>query len=102
MRWYQWTILGLLLGGLLGCSPPDLSPDAPESITRKVLVTNAGETLPEAIKALRSATGVGLAEAEALLQSTPSVIATGLSHADAEKIARILLEAGATTQIRRE
>jgi len=102
MRWLQWTLVGLLFGMLLGCGQAEVTPDAPEAVSRKVMVTNAGENRVEAVKALRAATGLGLAEAEQLLDSIPSVVATGLSHDEADRISRALMAAGMTTQVSRD
>ena len=52
------------------------------------------------IKVVRGATGLGLKEAKDLVEGVPSKIKEGISKADAEKLKKELVEAGATVTIK--
>ena len=93
------TLVALAACG--GTEAPAL-PDPPEAITRKILLLDVKSERDQAIEALRSAAGLSAAEAAALLDSLPGVVATGLSHERADAMANKLRLAGMTTQIRRE
>jgi len=51
------------------------------------------------IKVVREATGLGLAEAKALVDAPGKPIKTGLSKEDAEKIKKTITEAGGTVEL---
>jgi large subunit ribosomal protein L7/L12 len=52
------------------------------------------------IKEVRGITSLGLAEAKAFVESTPKAIKEGVSKDEAEKIKKILEEAGAVIEIK--
>jgi large subunit ribosomal protein L7/L12 len=51
------------------------------------------------IKVVREATGLGLAEAKALVDAPGKPIKTGLSKEDAEKLKKTITEAGGTVEL---
>lgn len=63
-----------------------------------VLKSPGGNKIP-VIKIVREATGLGLAEAKALVDSAPKAIKSGLPKAEADALAAKLKEAGAETEI---
>ncbi len=65
-----------------------------------VILTEAGEKKVNAIKAVRSATGLGLKEAKTLVESAPAPVKEGLSKEDAEALVKTLEEAGAKAEIK--
>ncbi|MCS6858624.1 MAG: 50S ribosomal protein L7/L12, partial [Sandaracinaceae bacterium] len=60
-----------------------------------VELTSAGDKKVNVIKVVRELTGLGLADAKALVDSAPKVIKEGVSKAEAEEMKKKLEEAGA-------
>ena len=52
------------------------------------------------IKVVREITGLGLAEAKALVESAPKAIKEGISKDDAEELKKKLEEAGAKVELK--
>ena len=73
---------------------------AEEQTEFDVILTSAGEKKVNAIKAVRSATGLGLKEAKGLVESAPAAVKEGLSKEDAEALVKDLVEAGASAEIK--
>jgi large subunit ribosomal protein L7/L12 len=73
---------------------------AEEQTEFDVILTSAGEKKVNAIKAVRAITGLGLKEAKALVDGTPSAIKEGVSKDDAEEAKKQLEEAGATAELK--
>ena len=73
---------------------------AEEKTEFDVILTSAGEKKVNAIKAVRAITGLGLKEAKALVDGTPSAIKEGVSKDDAEEAKKQLEEAGATAELK--
>lgn len=72
-----------------------------EQTSFDVHLTEIGGQKIQVIKAVRAVVGgLGLKEAKALVDSTPTVVKEGVSKEDADKIAAALQEAGATTEIK--
>lgn len=65
-----------------------------------VLLASTGEKKVNVIKAVRELTGLGLKEAKAVVDGAPSTVKEGLSKADAEAAKAVLVEAGATVEIK--
>src|SRR5262249_55502332 len=59
-----------------------------------VILTAAGETKIQVIKVVRSATGLGLKEAKALVDEAPKPIKEGVDKEEADKLKQELEEAG--------
>ncbi len=84
-----------------GSEPPSAAPEPRADAGRvEVVVTDAGERPIEAIKAVRAVTGLGLADAKALVDATPSVVASDLAAEEAERVAAELRAAGMTVELR--
>ena len=73
---------------------------AEEKTEFDVILTGAGANKVAAIKAVRSATGLGLKEAKALVESAPAPIKEGVSKEEAEALAKDLTEAGAEVEVK--
>lgn len=71
-----------------------------ESSTVDVVLTGAGEKKIQVIKAVRSATGLGLKEAKAVVDDAPRAIKEGLEPDEAEKLKAELEEAGAEVELK--
>ncbi|RUO37635.1 50S ribosomal protein L7/L12 [Aliidiomarina shirensis] len=73
---------------------------AEEQTEFTVMLKSAGANKVGAIKAVRSATGLGLKEAKALVESAPVAVKEGIAKADAEELKKQLEEAGAEVEIK--
>jgi len=65
-----------------------------------VILTGAGAQKVGVIKVVREVTGLGLKEAKDLVDGAPKPIKEGVSKADADAIAKKLIEAGATAEVK--
>ena len=73
---------------------------AEEKTEFDVILTGAGANKVAAIKAVRSATGLGLKEAKALVEAAPAPIKEGVSKEEAEALPKDLTEAGAEVEVK--
>jgi large subunit ribosomal protein L7/L12 len=73
---------------------------AEESTTVDVVLTAPGDKKIQVIKAVRSATGLGLKEAKALVDSAPKAIKEGLEREEADKLKADLEEAGGEVELK--
>ena len=65
-----------------------------------VMLTGAGENKVNTIKIVRQITGLGLKEAKDLVDGAPKAVKEGVSKADADAIAKQLIEGGATAEVK--
>jgi large subunit ribosomal protein L7/L12 len=65
-----------------------------------VILKAAGDAKVNVIKVVRAITGLGLKEAKDLVDGAPKPVKEGVSKADADAIAKQLIEAGATAEIK--
>lgn len=73
---------------------------AEEKSAFSVEVTDAGAQKIQVIKVLREATGLGLAEAKALVDAAPKVVKENAPKAEAEELKKKLEEAGASVALK--
>lgn len=73
---------------------------AEEQTEFDVVLTGAGANKVAAIKAVRAATGLGLKEAKAAVESAPFTLKEGASKAEAEAMANELKEAGIEVEVK--
>jgi large subunit ribosomal protein L7/L12 len=73
---------------------------AEEQTEFNVVLTDAGAKKINAIKAVRAITGLGLKEAKAAVEETPSVLKEGVSKEEAEDFKKQLEEAGASCELK--
>ena len=71
-----------------------------ESSTVDVVLTGPGDKKIQVIKVVRSATGLGLKEAKALVDEAPKAIKEGLERDEAEKLKGELEEAGGSVELK--
>ncbi|MEK6327451.1 MAG: 50S ribosomal protein L7/L12 [Actinomycetota bacterium] len=71
-----------------------------EDTTVDVVLTAPGDKKIQVIKAVRAATGLGLKEAKALVDSAPKAVKEGLEREEAEKLKSDLEEAGGEVEIK--
>lgn len=70
-----------------------------ESSTVDVVLKEVGGQKVPVIKVVRSATGLGLKEAKALVDEAPKAIKEGVEREEADKLKAELEEAGATVEL---
>lgn len=89
-------------GGVMMAAGPAAGPaaKAEEKTSFDVILkaVDAAKKIP-CIKVVREATGLGLAEAKAFVDSPGKPVKQGLSKEDAEKLKKSLEEAGATVEL---
>ena len=73
---------------------------AEEQTEFDVMMTSFGENKVKVIKALRSATGLGLKEAKALAEASPVAVKEAIAKEEAESLKTLLEEAGASVEIK--
>jgi large subunit ribosomal protein L7/L12 len=76
------------------------APAAEEKTEFDVILADAGEKKINVIKEVRAITGLGLKEAKDLVEAAPKAVKEGASKDEAEKIKKVLEEAGAKVQIK--
>ncbi len=65
-----------------------------------VVLTDAGAKKINAIKVVRAITGLGLKEAKAAVEETPSVLKEAVSKEEAEEFKKQIEEAGASCELK--
>jgi large subunit ribosomal protein L7/L12 len=73
---------------------------AAEQTEFTVILKAAGDAKVNVIKVVRTITGLGLKEAKDLVDGAPKPVKEGINKADADAIAKQLIEAGATAEIK--
>src|SRR3954471_5001702 len=71
-----------------------------ESTTVDVVLTVPGDKKIQVIKVVRAATGLGLKEAKALVDSAPKAVKEGLEREEADKLKADLEEAGGQVELK--
>ena len=83
-----------------GAAVAAAAPAAEEKTEFDVVLTDAGASKLNVIKAVRSITGLGLKEAKDMVEGAPQTVKAGVSKEEAEKVAAELKEAGATVEVK--
>jgi large subunit ribosomal protein L7/L12 len=83
-----------------GAPAPGEDEGEEESTTVDVVLTAPGDKKIQVIKAVRAATGLGLKEAKALVDSAPKAVKEGLEREEAEKLKSDLEEAGGEVELK--
>lgn len=73
---------------------------APEKTEFDIVIESAGEKKIGVIKVVRAITGLGLAEAKAVVDGAPKTVKEGVAKAEAEKMKKELEEAGAKVTLK--
>ena len=73
---------------------------AEEQTEFTVMLTAVGDNKVNVIKAVREVTSLGLKEAKDLVDGAPKPVKEGVSKADAEAVAKKLIDAGAKAEIK--
>ena len=75
-------------------------PAVEEQTEFSVILTGAGDNKVNTIKIVRQITGLGLKEAKDLVDGAPKAVKEGVSKADADAVAKQLIEGGATAEVK--
>ena len=73
---------------------------AAEKTEFTVVLTDAGDKKINVIKEVRAITGLGLKEAKDLVEGAPKPVKEGVNKKEADKIKKVLEEAGAKVEIK--
>ena len=73
---------------------------ADEKTEFDVVLTDVGANKIQVIKAVREATGLGLKEAQAIVDGAPATVKEAMPTADAEALKAKLTEVGATVELK--
>lgn len=76
------------------------APVVEEKTEFNVMLMEFGANKINVIKAVREITGLGLAEAKALVEGAPKAVKEGVNKADADAIAKKLTDAGAKAELK--
>ena len=78
----------------------DAGATAEEKSDFDVILASFGDNKVAVIKAVRAATGLGLKEAKALVESAPAPVKEGAEKAEADELKKQLEDAGATVELK--
>jgi large subunit ribosomal protein L7/L12 len=85
---------------MMAAGPAAPAAAAEEQTEFTVMLVEAGAQKINVIKAVKNASGLGLTEAKALVESAPKPVKENISKADAEKLKGELEAAGAKVEIK--
>ncbi|MBP9096286.1 MAG: 50S ribosomal protein L7/L12 [Ignavibacteria bacterium] len=85
---------------MMSAGPAAPAAAAEEQTEFTVMLVEAGAQKINVIKAVKNASGLGLTEAKALVESAPKPVKENISKADAEKLKGELEAAGAKVEIK--
>jgi large subunit ribosomal protein L7/L12 len=88
----------VVMAGATGGAAP--TAPAEEKTEFTIVLAEPGTQKINVIKAVKNATGLGLTEAKALVESAPKTVKEGLTKADADKLKADLEAAGAKVEIK--
>src|SRR5215212_6383262 len=77
-------------GGMMMAAPAAAAPKAEEKTSFDVVLKAAGDKKIQVIKIVREVTGLGLAEAKAVVDNPGKAVKTGLTKEEADKLAASL------------
>lgn len=92
---------GVSAQAAVAAAAPAAAAEAVEEQTEfDVVLTSFGAAKVAVIKAVRSATGLGLKEAKDVVESAPTSIKEGVTKEEAEELKAKLVEAGAEVEVK--
>lgn len=91
---------GVSAAAAVAVAPGAAAEAAEEKTEFNVILANAGANKVAVIKAVRTATGLGLKEAKDLVESAPAAIKEGISKDESEALKKELEAAGATVEVK--
>ncbi|KPH59219.1 50S ribosomal protein L7/L12 [Novosphingobium sp. ST904] len=84
----------------VAAAPAGEAAAAEEQTEFDVILTGDGGKKIQVIKEVRAITGLGLAEAKALVEGAPKAVKEGVNKAEAEDIKKKIEEAGGTVELK--
>jgi len=90
----------VIMGGATGGAPSAGAQAVEEQTEFTVILADVGASKINVIKAVKNATGLGLTEAKALVESAPKPVKENIPKADADKLKTELETAGAKVEIK--
>ena len=91
---------GVSAAAAVVAGPAVAGPAAEEKTEFDVILANAGAQKIKVVKAVKDITGLGLAEAKALVDGAPTALKEGVSKDEAEDLKAKLEEVGAEIEIK--
>ena len=89
---------GVSAAAAVVAGPAAAGPAAEEKTEFDVILAGAGDQKIKVVKAVKDITGLGLAEAKALVDGAPKAVKEGVSKDEAESVKKALEEVGAMLQ----
>ncbi|MDE8653012.1 50S ribosomal protein L7/L12 [Novosphingobium album (ex Liu et al. 2023)] len=84
----------------VAAAPAEAAAAVEEKTEFDVILTGDGGKKIQVIKEVRAITGLGLAEAKALVEGAPKAVKEGINKAEAEEIKKKIEEAGGTVELK--
>ena len=91
---------GVSAAAAVAVAGPAAGPAAEEKTEFDVILADAGANKLGVIKVVKDATGLGLGEAKAFVESAPKMVKEGVSKDEAEALKKKLEEAGAKVEVK--
>jgi len=91
---------GVSAAAMVASGPAAGGEAAAEKTEFDVVLTGAGDNKVAAIKAVRGATGLGLKEAKAAVESAPFTLKEGVTKEEADALATELKDAGIEVEVK--
>ncbi|MGF7155125.1 50S ribosomal protein L7/L12 [Novosphingobium gossypii] len=95
-----WGVSAAAAVAVAAAPAGDAGAAAEEKTEFDVILTGDGGKKINVIKEVRAITGLGLAEAKALVEGAPKPVKEGASKAEAEEIKKKIEEAGGTVELK--
>jgi len=95
-----WGVSAAAAVAVAGPAAAADGPAAEEQTEFDVILTGDGGKKIQVIKEVRAITGLGLADAKALVEGAPKPVKEGVNKAEAEEIKKKIEEAGGTVELK--
>lgn len=97
----KWGVSAAPVAAAVSAAPVASASAAPQEKSEfDLFLSSAGANKISVIKVVREITGLGLAEAKALVDSAPKSVKAGVKKDEAETLKKKLEEAGATVELK--
>ena len=96
----KWGVSAAAPVAVAGVAAADGGAAAEEQTEFDVILKNEGAKKINTIKAIRAITGLGLKEAKAMVEDSPSTVKEGVSKEEAAEVKKQLEEAGAEVEVK--
>jgi large subunit ribosomal protein L7/L12 len=99
-KWGVSAAAPVAVAAMPGAGVPAAAAAAAEKTEFTVVLAAVGEKKINVIKEVRAITGLGLKEAKDLVEGAPKPVKEAVSKEEAQKIKKVLEEAGATVEVK--